>query len=172
MSHSITKATPVKFAKATADSKHIVMTCEVSPGKKVPLRLPREVLSTYGLVKLSSRPDGSQFPLLKTWSRHVRLTDDLPERLGLDIDHSTLRVLCYSGLVKCSRPTPFTTLIDMHSLLEHMEATEGENAAEFWTDARRLQYRQAYHSSGLRLRMPPAEASADQLDLFNPPTQS
>lgn len=147
-------------------SKYIVIECEVAPCKTASIRVPREALASHGLVRLSKRPDGSIFPVLKTWHSHERLTDDLPARLGLGMDAATLRVLCYAGFVKASRPTPFVTLIDVQSLLEHLEATEGENAADFWTEARRRRYRQAYHLSGMRLPRPGPDALPGQLDLF------
>ena len=136
--------------------------CELAPGKRGSVKLPSEALTKFGFVKLK-RKDGGLFPVLKTWQGVVRLTDDLPEKLGIGMDSQTLRTLCYAGFVKSSRPTPFVTLIDIQSLLDHIEATTGEGAGEFWTEANRRRYARAYWASGQRLKR---VESKDQPDLF------
>lgn len=165
------KTSPVlKLPQPTAAPKFVVVECEIAPGKVIKTKVPRECLNSYGLVRLARQPDGRQMPELKTWQQWVRLTDDLPERLGLDMDSDTLRVLCYAGFVKASRPSPFVTLLDVQSLLDHLEATTGDNAATWWTEERRIQYRQAYYTSGMRLKRTQEPASRfthpDQMDLF------
>jgi hypothetical protein len=146
--------------------KYVMVDCEIAPGQTIRTKVPRECLTAYGLVRLNKQPNGNRVPDLKTWQQYVRLTDDLPSRLGLDIDSDTLRVLCYAGFVKASRPTPFVTLVDVQSLLDHIEATSGDNAAAWWTEERRIQYRTAYYQSGLRLRRTEQPATASHPDLF------
>jgi hypothetical protein len=142
----------------------ILARCEIAPGKHAVVKLPAAMLQTFGMVKLEKRPDGSFYPLLQTWEQEVRLTDDLPEKLGLDIDASTLRVLVYAGLIPGSRVTPFVTWINMQGLLDHIEATRGDLAAEFWR-VKGGDYSKAYYMSGMRVARRQA-AVEGQRDLF------
>jgi len=140
----------VKLPAPPDQPKYFVADCEIAPGKRASVKLPCDSLTKYGVVKLK-RTNGTLIPLLKTWQGQVKLTHDLPALLGIGIDHSTLRMLCYAGFVKSSRPTPFVTIIDVQSLLDHIEATSGENAAAFWSAENRRKYAEAYWASGMRL---------------------
>lgn len=164
------KSPIIKLPDPPASPKYVVVDCEIAPGQKIKTKVPRECLTSFGMVRLNQQPGGHRVPDLRTWQRLVRLTDDLPARLGLDIDSDTLRVLCYAGFVQASRPTPFVTLVDVQSIMDHIDATSGDNAATWWTEERRIQYRQAYYTSGMRLRRTEQPASAishpDQMSLF------
>ncbi|MES2707139.1 MAG: hypothetical protein V4726_11115 [Verrucomicrobiota bacterium] len=90
------------------------------------MELPREAVGQYGLVKLVLLPDGTLKAIWKSWNATMRITRDLPRRLGLDVDFGTLHILVRSGIVRGSKFSPFTTLIDLDSLMTHIRRATGE----------------------------------------------
>lgn len=112
---------------------------EIAPGEKT-ADLPRTAVPKYGFVHLMRQPDGSYTPVLQSWGEMIRMTSDLPHRIGLNTDYSTLRRLLIAGFIKYRHFSPGTILIDLQSLYEHMDACKDP---EFWTPERIKRYRQA-----------------------------
>jgi hypothetical protein len=113
---------------------------QLAPGQESGVSVPRESVPRYGVVQLMRQTDGTYIPVLKTWSETVRLTCNLPHELGLDISYNTLTRLVIAGFISGQRIAPETTLIDLESLVAHMEACRDP---EFWNAKRIEQYRQA-----------------------------
>jgi hypothetical protein len=115
-------------------------TVQLAPGQESRIPVPREAVPRYGMVQLMRQTDGTYLPVLKTWSETVRLTCSLPNDLGLDVSYNTLVRLVTAGFVQGTRIAPETTLIDLESLVAHMEACRDP---EYWTPARVQKYREA-----------------------------
>lgn len=114
---------------------------EIAPGQYVAPRIAAEDVPRYGLFKLLRQTDGSIFPVLKHYAQHVRMTHDLCTRLGLEgLSKGSLYRLIQAGFVACKRPTPNVILVDLGSLVEHVEATRDP---EFWTPERISRFRAA-----------------------------
>lgn len=116
---------------------------ELAPGREVVMRLPREAVGKWCLTRIMLDGEGRLRVHLPSISRTVKLTKDLPGRLGLDIDVMTLRTLVYAGFVASSRVSPLCTLVDLDSLMRHIEATRNR---DFWTPERVARYREAYQA--------------------------
>lgn len=124
---------------------------QVAPGEFTTIERPRDAVERYALVKLVLVEGVPRF-VLRTLSETVRITRDLPRKLKLDVDIGTLHVLVRSGMVRGCKLTPSSTMLDVHSLVEHINNTTGERAREFWTAEKRRAYREAYdsyHSEGM-----------------------
>lgn len=120
---------------------HTVRAAEIAPGIYAPSEaLPREVVPRYGICQLMRQADGSYLPVLKGWAPKWKLVTD-PEKiraaLGIAINYRTLIRLWRAGFIAASMPGPSTTLIDLASLTNHLNATQDP---EFWTPERRARY--------------------------------
>lgn len=113
---------------------------EISPGKFLAVASPEDV-PLYGTVRLARQSDGRYTPVLTSHSDLIQLTKTTPTELGLrDVHWRQLRRLVKSGIVGGCFLTPHVCLMSLSSLHRHMrEATE----QDFWTDARKEQFRTA-----------------------------
>lgn len=133
----------------------VPVRAEVAPGKFSTIDLPRESLNQYGFVKTVLLNDGTPKILWKTWAATARITRSLPKSMGLDIDFSTLHILVRAGIVEGSKVSPFTTLINIDSLMRHIANASGEAARGYWTPELQEAYSEAwnsYHSQGMTNR--------------------
>lgn len=121
-------------------TKPSTIEVEPAPGQTIEAALPREAVPRFGIVQLMRQSDGTYVPILKSWSNTVRLKLDTMNNLGLDVSYKTTRRLIIAGFVKGSLIAPETFLLDVESLYEHLQATRDP---EFWTEARKAQYRAA-----------------------------
>lgn len=113
-------------------------TVEIAPEHQTEVSIPREAVPQYGVVKLMRQGDGSYIPVLKTWNETIRMREDTPYHLGLDISYMTLKRLIAAGFIRGRLIAPDTCLLDLASLYEHIEKCQD---FEFWTPARRAEYR-------------------------------
>ena len=104
------------------DGRHATV-CEPAPGRRVAL-VDAESLPTHGIVKMLRQTDGRYLPVVTRYGKLVRLSDQLPRELGIEIHPRVLKRLVSSGLVRGSRPGPDTLLIDLGSLLDHPKRTQ------------------------------------------------
>ena len=63
------------------------------------------------------------------------------EQFNIELSDSSLAVLVRAGFVESRTPTPFTLMINVASLMNHLEKSAEPG---FWTRERRLQYQCAY----------------------------
>lgn len=171
-----TSAAPVPGGQAShaQPPELVTVLAEVAPGQMAEMQVPREAIDRYGLVKMMRLKDGTVRPIMRTWSSMMRITRDLPRQLGLDMSVHTLHVLVRSGLVRGSKPAPSTTLIDVDSLMRHIQQTTGERARDYWTAERHRQYQEAYtayhqRSDGMTTRQPHARRQPPAAGVEPPP---
>lgn len=115
--------------------------CQFAPGKFEAVVETRDV-PRFGICKMMRQQDGRYIPVVTHYSALVQVTPKTPEELGLRGMHwRALRRLVDSGLVRGMRPTPHVCLVDLASLVEHLEATRDR---EFWTEERKEEFRTVY----------------------------
>lgn len=117
-----------------------VIPAHPSPGDIVHLsNIPADV-SRYGVVRMLRNGDGSYTPLIKTYSRWIKLDQKTLIELNLHncLSRDTMQRLINCGVIKTSMPSPQVTLIDVDSLLSHLENTR---VPGWWTDERRKNFR-------------------------------
>ena len=103
---------------------------EVVPGKSV-MPAPEDLdLPKVALVSWQKIGPSEYRPVVRIHERWVRLTQDLPEKLGMGIDYKTLMRLIKAGFIASRRPGPNTTVIDIESWFSHLLATSDP---EFWS---------------------------------------
>lgn len=108
---------------------------QVAPGEYAAAEIHPDDVPRYGIVRLMRQADGTYVPVLRNHGQYIRISEDLPEKLGLKgIAFKTLYRLVAAGFVACSRPAPNVILVDVLSLSEHLQATRD---TEFWTPERR-----------------------------------
>lgn len=105
----------------------------VAPGVSIEDARGKAHVPSLGVVNLVRQKDGSLIPMLRTWKPYVKLTVDLPEKLGLDLTYRTLRTLILAGFVDARAITPRQTLVNVGSLFAHFDAVRDP---EFWTPER------------------------------------
>lgn len=106
---------------------------EIAPGETIPRPELAKHVPEFGIVRMQREANGQLTPMLRTWKPEVRLTKDLPGKLGLEMDYRTLLRLAIAGFIESRRPAPRLTLISIPSLVSHMDACRDP---EFWTPAR------------------------------------
>ncbi len=127
-----------------APADGVMVPVEISPGKTAMMKVPRNKVGVFGLMKVSVGQDGAASLKWKTWHTRVALTKKLPAQLGLPCHVDTLRCLVNAGIVKGERVTPGLTLIDLDSLVTHLEASSGPQAREYWDEERTRAYSMAW----------------------------
>jgi len=113
---------------------------EIAPGQTLPRVELAQHVPAFGIVRMRRETNGQLTPLLRTWEPEVRLTKDLPEQLGLELDYRTLSRLAASGSALLDKPAPRLTLISIPSLVAHMDECADP---EFWTPERTARFNAA-----------------------------
>ncbi|HPA20935.1 MAG TPA: hypothetical protein PLU30_24515 [Verrucomicrobiae bacterium] len=109
-----------------------------APGNTTTGELPREAIPRYVFGYMAREVDGRYVPVVKHWSRLLRLSKKMVKGLGMGLTYDTLFRLVKTGFVKGHTVAPQTTLVDMLSLAEHLDNTRAD--LDFWTPERRQQY--------------------------------
>jgi hypothetical protein len=114
---------------------------EIAPGHyAAPTVHPADV-PRFGLVKLMRQTDGTYLPMLRHHGQWRRCGEDLLKDTGLEaMSYRTFYRLVNAGFVKQTRPAPNVILVDLGSLVDHIEAA---GDPEFWTPERRKRFMQA-----------------------------
>ncbi len=105
----------------------------VAPGVTIEDARGKANCPSLGVVNLVRQKDGSLIPMLRTWKPWVKLTVDLPEKLGIELSYRTLRTLILAGFVDARAITPRQTLVNVGSLFAHFDNVRDP---EFWTPER------------------------------------
>lgn len=114
---------------------------EVAPNQWVPQGVHPDDVPRYALSWLMRQADGTYMPVLKVHGQYVRMSHELPAKLGLAGLHPrNLYRLVAAGFVASSRIAPNTILVDVLSLAQHIEAARDP---EYWTPMRRKQWSDA-----------------------------
>lgn len=133
---------------------------EYAPGQWCAL-LPLEEIPRFGVVRFMRQ--GSEWkPVLQGWTRYIQLAQFRPqnqqraqweidagvppgglaEHIGLDLSYNTVLRLYKNDFVRGCQPVPGRILIDLASLVEHIEATKDP---DFWTADRREQFKRVIY---------------------------
>jgi hypothetical protein len=117
-----------------------IVPTKPGPGDIVNLHGQPDDVARYGVVRMLRRQDGSYMPVIKTYSRWVKLTATTLIDLGLAncLSRQTIDRLIQCGVIDHSQPSPQIILIDVDSLLSHLERTREPG---WWTDERRKAFR-------------------------------
>ena len=103
---------------------------EVVPGKTV-MPAPDDLdIPKIALVSWQKIGPSEYRPVVRIHERWVRLTQDLPEKLGMGIDYSTLQRLIKGNFIASRRPGPSAITIDLESWFAHLAANSDP---EFWS---------------------------------------
>lgn len=116
-----------------------VEAAEIAPGKWVS-NVPWEDVPRVGIMRMRQLQDGSCRPVVESWSRYTRITDDIGERLQLPISADTFRDLVVTDIVNGSQISPHAWLIDLVSLHKHLDRTRGSAGPSFWSAEKRADY--------------------------------
>lgn len=110
------------------------------PGQIVNLTGQPANVARYGVVRMKRNPDGSYTPIVKTYTRWIKFSPAMMVELHLHnvLSKETIRRLIDCGVVDASHPSPGITLIDVDSLLSHIERTRD---GDWWTPERARRYR-------------------------------
>lgn len=117
---------------------------EYAPGHVSRVQVSNGVVPRYVMCKLIQRPDGKWQPVPVDFSGTIRLTTDLPRKLGLDVTYYCLRRLVVAGFIKAYTLGSKMTLIDLESLNTHLQRTRTDLDNGFWTQERAALYREAH----------------------------
>lgn len=130
MSNKLPEAALVWKEEAQKEKARLVW---ITPTGQRFIRVPQVPPPRY--VAVQHDADGKEE--FHDWSCYVKSGHDLPERLGLDIDHQTLLRLVKAGFIGAVAITPRNYLISLTSLDQFLR-----DAADpaFWTQARRREY--------------------------------
>lgn len=133
---------------------------EYAPGQWCAL-LPLEEIPRYGVVRWM-RTGNEWRPVLQGWTRYIQLAQFRPqnqqraqwqidagippgglaEHIGLDLSYNTILRLYKNDFIRGCQPVPGRILIDLASLVEHIEATKDP---DFWTADRREQFKRVIY---------------------------
>jgi hypothetical protein len=173
------KPAPVP-ARSARKSRTFTVKMEVEPGQVQEVTVPAAALTRWGVCRLRITENQRIVQDFKTWTGYYRLTEKPERDLGLPFHWQWYIVMGYLGkFFKVTRPSPAVTLVEIQSLLAHIEAASDES---FWTEERvarwqsaRREYNGKLHKiavgRGQRAADPrPVEAKAgkpsQQLELF------
>ncbi len=113
---------------------------DLEPGQHVHLIGAPANVARYGVVRMQRNPDGTYTPLVKTYSRWIKLSPTTLIELGLinALSKETIHRLIDCCIVIARYPSPGITLIDVDSLLAHIERSRDPH---WWTAERSRRYR-------------------------------
>lgn len=95
--------------------------------------VPMEHVPRYCLCKLRRRKtDGAYEPYVVSWAGMERITDQLPQKLGIKTSRKVLRALVKSRIVKGAQITPSVMEMDLADFARHRM----ESISESYWDAR------------------------------------
>jgi hypothetical protein len=113
-----------------------VRKIEVAPGTKV---LPVDVrrIPALGVFEWKSNGDGTYTPYERVKDAWLRVSEC--EMLPLGLSAEVITKLFRGGFIIGSQPAPNNIVIQVNSLLEHIE--ECSEDTEYWTSERRQRFR-------------------------------
>lgn len=96
----------------------------------------------FVVSKVVKQTNGTWAMIPQQWSQHVRLTQQLCRDMGIQCDRKIIYNLIRAGLVKGMMISPRNTMVDVVSLVEHMERCQiGVGKPVYWTRAKIEKYR-------------------------------
>lgn len=117
---------------------------EAAPGQWIP-KLDSSMIKKFAFVELKTESDGSMVYKPRKFPSRARiavaaeasgLSVQTIVRLGLNIDPVTSK-----PFIKLTHPTPSTRMVDLHSLVQHLNAAD----EDFWTEARRKAFNKSVY---------------------------
>lgn len=105
------------------------VTVEVVPGKRV-VGLSDAAAPRVAIADWLPVGDGSYKPIARIHTKLVRLTEEMPEKLGLGIGYRSLLRLMQAGFVDFEQPAPRTYLVNLQSYFDHVKKCKAD--PEFW----------------------------------------
>lgn len=93
-------------------------------------------IPALGIFDWQSNGDGSFSPMIRVKEAWLRVSE--AEKLPLGVSAEVMFKLIKGGFVIGAQPAPHSTIINIPSLLEHLETT-AENP-DFWTSENRRRY--------------------------------
>lgn len=103
--------------------------------------LSAEIAPRVGIADWIAVGDGSYKPVVRIHAKMIRLTEDLPDKLGLGIGYQTMLRLMRAGFVEYEQPAPRTYLVNLQSYYDHVRRCKED--PEFWGGERLKRYLQA-----------------------------
>lgn len=142
-----TAESPTASVEAWTSLPATVAEVEITPGHHVRIPIPDEEPARHYYAHLIRHGDGSWSVESISQDATVRMTHDMPKRLGLDIPRTTFYRMLRAQLIASYRVTPTRTLISLNSLLRFLRAVRVDpERPTYWTRERRLALDAAYGS--------------------------
>lgn len=110
---------------------------EIYPGASIRVKVPGPP-PKYALMSVVASPSGKYQIVPCIWSQHVRMSESLPEKLGLAISPAVFYRLLSAAFVECSEVTPNALLVDLSSLLRHLRRTRRVPGKKSWWTPERI----------------------------------
>lgn len=96
----------------------------------------------FVVAKLVKQSNGTFAMIPQHWSQQVRLTNQLCRDMGIQCDRKIIYNLIRAGLVKGTMISPRNTMVDVVSLVEHIQRCQiGSGKPVYWTKANTEKYR-------------------------------
>lgn len=133
-------AAPSSLASSAAPA---MVRVEFMPGRVMQLRAFESAqVPKFVVAKVVRQGNGTYAMIPQQWSQQVRLTQQLCRDMGIQCDRKIIYNLIRAGLVKGTMISPRNTMVDVLSLVEHLQRCEiGSGKPVYWTKARIEKYR-------------------------------
>jgi hypothetical protein len=130
-------------SKMTASTPPATVRVEFMPGRVMELAaFEAASVPKFVVAKLVKQGNGTFALIPQQWSQQVRLTKQLCREMGIQCDRKIIYNLIRAGLVKGTMISPRNTMVDLVSLVEHIQSCQmGAGKPVFWTKARIERYR-------------------------------
>lgn len=113
------------------------ITVWASPEAPTRLTVPGGKVPEYVVCKMEQIREGVYQAKPVTLDLWIKKRPGLCRRFGIELSDETLLRLGRAGFVKIHNPAPQVVLVNIQSLLAHLEATQ---SPRFWTRERRRRY--------------------------------
>jgi len=135
--------TPTATGKKTPTPTPPLVKVEFMPGRIMEVMAFESAhVPKFVVAKLVKQPNGTFALIPQQWSQQVRLTKRLCRDMGIQCDRKIIYNLIRAGIVKGRAFSPRNTMVDLVSLVEHLQRCEmGPGKPVFWTRARIERYR-------------------------------
>lgn len=135
--------TPRQSNKPETTDTRPKVRVEFMPGRVMEMQAFESAsVPKFVVAKLVKQSNGLYALIPQHWSQQVRLTGRLCRDIGIQCGRRVIYNLIRAGIVKGTALSPRNTMVDLVSLIEHIQRCQlGAGKPVFWTKARIERYR-------------------------------